>query len=165
MRKALYVATAVLTSSILIRIFLLDSFLVVGNSMAPYLVEGDYVFVDKTAYWFSKPDRGDVVVGNFRDLEGKKIIKRVVGLPGEWLFIENGNIYVSSGRDSERTLVGELDQESFTSAVATSSQYRLDPHEYYLIGDNGLSSVDSRVLGPVDIYKIDGRVLTKIRFN
>lgn len=133
--------------------------------MAPYLVEGDYVFVDKTAYWFSKPDRGDVVVGNFRDLEGKKIIKRVVGLPGEWLFIENGNIYVSPGRDSERTLVGELDQESFTSAVATSSQYRLDPHEYYLIGDNGLSSVDSRVLGPVDVYKIDGRVLTKIRFN
>lgn len=163
-RKAIYLIVVVLLTALLVRVFLIDSFVVIGDSMAPTMTSGDYIFVNKTAYWFSQPARGDIVVGNFRVMTEKKVIKRVLGLPGEWIFIENGNIYVSTERTGSKTEVGKLDKESFTDEITSSYSYRLDPYEYFLLGDNGLNSVDSRELGPVDIYAIDGRVAFKLRF-
>lgn len=132
--------------------------------MAPNLVNGDYVFVNKTAYWHKTPGRGDVVVGNFRNLEGKKVIKRVIGLPGEWISIDQGKVFVATERKGESKEVGRLDQEDFASQRSNNYDYRLDPYEYFLLGDNGLNSVDSRELGPIDIYSIDGKVVFKLRF-
>lgn len=163
-RKVVYLLVVILLTALLVRIFLIDSFVVIGNSMAPTMINGDYVFVNKTAYWFSQPARGDVVVGNFRVMTEKKVIKRVIGLPGEWIFIENGTIYVSTERTGPRTEVGMLDKESFTDEISSSYSYRLDPFEYFLLGDNGLNSVDSRELGPIDVYAIDGKVSLKFRF-
>ena len=163
-RKAAYLFTALFISVILIRVFFIDSFMVAGNSMAPALIDGDYVFVNKMAYLKQKPARGDIVVGNFRDMDDKKVIKRVIGLPGEWIFIENGTIYIANERHGERESIGQLDSEDFTASLSHNFTYRLDPHEYFLMGDNGLGSIDSRELGPVDVYKIDGRVAYKFRF-
>lgn len=162
--KLSYFLTALILTVIFIRIFIIDSFLVVGNSMAPALMDKDYVFVNKMAYFRSKPERGDIVVGNFREMDDKKVIKRVVGLPSEWVFIENGEIYTASQRWGEREKRGNLDTEEYTADLSHNFYYRLDPHEYFLLGDNGLGSVDSRELGPVDIYDIDGKVTLKLRF-
>jgi len=162
MKKTAYLITAVLLTTFLIRHFVLDSFLVIGNSMAPTLTSGDYVFVNKMAYDWKKPLRRDIVVVNFREMSDKKAIKRVIGLPGEWVFIENGIIYVAAERDGERTEVGKLDTEDFAATTSLNYSYRLDPFEYFLLGDNGLTSTDSRELGPVDIYKIDGKVIHQL---
>ena len=161
-KKAAYIVTAVLISTFLIRYFILDSFLVIGNSMAPTLTNGDYIFVNKMAYDWHKPSRLDIVVVNFREMADKKAIKRIVGLPGEWIYIEKGIVYVANQRDGEKTEVGKLDTEDFTSTTSADYNYRLDPHEYFLLGDNGLTSTDSRELGPVDIYKIDGKVIHNV---
>src|SRR5688572_7860785 len=84
-RRVLAFIVAVLVTGLLIRIWILDSFIVKGDSMAPTIVEGDYIFVNKAAYWRKTPERHDLVVGEFRDVEGVLAIKRVVGLPGEWI--------------------------------------------------------------------------------
>ncbi len=131
--------------------------------MAPVIQAGDYVFVNKMAFGAVGPERNDIVVGKFRHLEGITAIKRVIGLPGEWVFIEKGEIFVALDRDSERTPVGRLDSESYAGSLAEDFSYRLDPYEYFLIGDNGLTSVDSRELGPVDIYSLRGRVVKVFR--
>jgi len=162
--KVLYLATALILTLILIRVFIVDSFVVSGNSMAPTLLDKDYVFVNKMAYLSRKPARGDIVVGNFREVDGQKIVKRVVALPGEWVFIENGTIFVAKERNKEKEIVRQLDSEDFTSDLGLNFSYRLDPFEYFLMGDNGFGSVDSRELGPVDIYKIDGKVIFNLRF-
>ncbi len=143
---------------------MLDSFIVKGNSMAPAIQAGDYVFVNKMAFRREAgPERKDIVVGKFRHLEGITAIKRVIGLSGEWVFIEKGEIFVAPDRDGERTPVGRLDSESYMESLAEDFSYRLDPYEYFLIGDNGLNSVDSRELGPADIYSLRGRVVKVFR--
>lgn len=160
-----YLLTAVLITGILIRVFLIDSFTVVGNSMAPTIIDGDYVFVNKWAYRAESPRHNDIVVAQFRGMQGMNAIKRVVATPGEWIHIEQGTIYTASTREGERNKVGMIDSEDFVSA-ATSTEaysYRLDPYEYFLMGDNGMGSVDSRDLGPVDQYHIEGRVMSAIR--
>lgn len=162
-KKVLYLLTALILSTLAIRFFVLDSFVVIGDSMAPALTSGDYVFVNKLAYIRNTPSRGDIVVVNFREMSDKKAIKRVVGLPNEWLFIENGTIYVTTEREGNRTEVGKLDTETYTADLSKGYSYRLDPHEYFLMGDNGLVSVDSRDLGPVDVYDIEGKVVKRIR--
>lgn len=164
-KKTIYLITAVIVTTLLIRFFVLDSFIVIGDSMAPNLVSGDYVFVNKMAYLRSMPSRDDIVVVNFRGMSDKKAIKRIVGLPNEWVFIENGYIHVSSEREGERVEVGKLDTEAYTKEIAKDYSYRLDPNEYFLMGDNGLVSVDSRELGPVDVYDIEGKVIKKFRFK
>lgn len=167
MRKALYLITALLLTAVLIRIFLLDTFIVSGDSMAPTIVGGDYVFVNKIAYLFDSPQRNDIVVGNFRGMDGIKAIKRVVGLPREWVRIENGEISVAEDRESDSLFIRDLDSEEFSREEGGSEPYayRLDPHEYFLVGDNGLSSVDSRELGPIDTYSIDGKVFMVFRLG
>ena len=157
-KSLLSIVLAVVLTGIVIRVFLLDSFIVKGNSMAPTVVEGDYVFVDKLTYVKGAPQRGDIVVGEFREVGGILAIKRVVGLPREWIFIEDGLIYVAESKEGDRTQVGKVDSEENIESSVESHSYRLDPFEYFLMGDNGLGSVDSRDLGPVDSYSIKGKL-------
>lgn len=164
-KATFYFLTALLISAILVRVFVFDSFTVVGNSMAPTIQEGDHVFVNKTAYWFKSPSRKDIVVGNFRDLEDKKAIKRVVALPGEWLLLENGKLSVSAERDVAHEDVSEIGSARTDLDGANNFTYRLDPYEYFLSGDNEISSIDSYELGPVDIYNIDGKVTGFFRLS
>lgn len=145
------------------RVFIFDSFTVTGNSMAPTIQEGDYVFVNKLAYWSSKPARGDIVVGNFRGLEGTKVIKRVVALPDEWLWLENGTIHVSQERGGPSEEAGNVSDARERTGESEHFSYKLDPYEYFLSGDNELASIDSFELGPVDSYHIDGKVVGVFR--
>lgn len=165
-RRTSVVAAILLASvvtGVLLRIFIIDSFIVKGNSMAPTIEEGDYVFVNKTAFKKADPKRGDIVVGEFRDIDRVAVIKRVIGLPGEWIFIENGEIKVAKSKDGERKVVSRLDSESYIESLTEYYEYRLDPFEYFVLGDNGLGSVDSRELGPIDIYSIKGEVVYVFR--
>lgn len=167
-KTVIYFLTALFITVVAVRIFVVDSFAVKGNSMAPTIVDGDYVFVNKLAYAFKeKPKREDIVVFNFRDLPEIKIIKRIKALPQEWVFIIENNISVRGDLEEKGMLVGKLysDDMQLPGATSSSMRYRLDPHEYFLIGDNGLGSVDSRELGPVDVYMIDGRVFASFRLS
>lgn len=128
----LKIIIAVFTCVLLLRVFVFEAFFVNGDSMYPTLQAGDYVLVNKTAYWFNDPGRGDVVVARARS--GERLIKRVMGLPTEWFEIDD-------------------------------KPANVDPREYYLIGDNRELSVDSRTLGAVYDWDVDGRVMGALRFK
>ena len=163
-----YTVTVVLLTGILIRIFVVDSFTVIGNSMAPTLVDGDYIFVNKFAYGRNTPQRDDIVVGNFRELD-PKVIKRVVGLPGEWVLVSaSGTVSVAEERNGAHEALPTRDPLLLQGEEIKNGEdfkYRLDPYEYFLMGDNFLGSKDSRELGPTDIYRIDGEVFLKVRIR
>lgn len=165
-KTIIYFPTALIISAILVRVFVFDSFTVVGNSMVPTIKEGDHVFVNKLAYFNHPPAKNDIVVGNFRDLEGVKAVKRVVALPGEWISLENGSLKTSADRNIEGEEVAAIDQSRIAEETPVGGfTYKLDPYEYFLSGDNELSSIDSFELGPVDIYRIDGKVLGIFRIS
>lgn len=156
-------AIAILSAGVFLRVFVIDSYIVRGNSMEPTINEGDYVFVNKLSYAFSKePQRGDIVVAHFRENNSPSVIKRVIGLPGERVEIRPDKITIKKDRYDEGEVVKEeyLLFESFT--LNGDEVITLDPKEYFLMGDNRLASIDSREFGPVDHWDLSGKVIFKI---
>lgn len=133
-----------------------------GASMEATLSEGDNLIVDKITYRFSDPKRFDIIVFPFRYQENTYYIKRIIGLPGETVQIDdNGNIYID----------GELLEESFGREVIrpetvgiASEPVVLGEDEYFVMGDNRNNSTDSRteIVGNIHRSEIIGRAWVRI---
>ena len=156
----------VVLTGIFLRIFVIDSFFVSGNSMSPLIQPGDYVFVNKLSYLFErKPTRNDIVVAKFRE-EEHQVIKRVVGLPRERVEITPEAIRIKKSRDDDGKALAE---DSYLALAQFSlngtTTIVLDHLEYFVLGDNRFVSTDSRSLGPIDIWDMAGKVFFVFRLN
>lgn len=134
---------------ILVRTFLFENYRVVGRSMEPTLENDQYLVIDKLGYRLHDPQRGDIVV--FRDprSDGRKLIKRVIGLPGETVAIRNGQVFIN----------GELLDEPY---IPRQGQYTLQAtdipmNEYFVLGDNRNNSSDSHNWGTLPSDNIVGK--------
>lgn len=131
-----------------------------GSSMEPKLSNEDNLIVDKISYRFHDPERFDIVVFPFRYEENIFYIKRVIGLPGETVRIdEKGNILIN----------GEILEENYGKEVIQSpgrayEEIVLADDEYFLMGDNRNNSTDSRdpSVGNVRRDEIVGRAWLRI---
>ena len=119
-----------------------------GTSMNPTLQNGDYLLVSKQAYTFNEPERGEIVI--FPVGEDKKLyIKRVIGLPGDVITINNGMVYVNGiADDQEYTLDGYTSGDIDSMVVPEG--------ELFVLGDNRLNSIDSREMGTQKIDVVKG---------
>ncbi len=130
-----------------------------GSSMENTLSHGDNLIVDKITYRFSDPKRYDIIVFPFRHEENVYYIKRIIGLPGETIQIQDGSIYIN----------GEILSESYGREVMKSAGLAEDPitlgeGEYFVLGDNRNDSMDSRDPGVSTIHRdeIIGRAWVRI---
>ncbi len=147
----------------LITQFVLQHNSVIGSSMSPTLEDGDEVFVEKVSRLFpSGLKRGDIVTADAYQDAGEEgdiiIIKRVVGLPGEHVTVREGYFWVNGERLDEPYLTDEVLTSEHNMAF---SDLVLGPQEYYLLGDNRMSSRDSRDIGPVTRQEIEGRLILR----
>ena len=127
----------------------------VGDSMNPELENGDIVLVNTLIYNAKNPARGDVIVFNPQgDKTVHSYMKRVIGLPGETVEIKEGILYINGK---------ELQEDYKTTAIQeaglASEKIKLKKQEYFVLGDNRLSSIDSRSLevGNVKKTEIEGK--------
>ena len=159
-------SVVVFVSVVLLRLFVMDSFIVRGDSMAPTVLNYDYVFINKLAYRFgNEPKRGDLVVLANQNTKQKHIIKRVIALPKERIVIENGGVRIKESRD-ENGVVLQEEYLTLPNTPAVGVIYiNLDPQEYFVLGDNRQISIDSRVLGPINKWEIKGEVFLVIQFT
>ena len=120
--------------ALVIRTLLFQPFSIPSGSMRPTLLEGDYLFVTKWAYgysrhslpfspdifdgriWGSEPERGDVVVFKFPPNPSLDYIKRVIGLPGDRIQVRDGVLFIN-GQEVPREKVGEIDNPDITEVV------------------------------------------------
>ena len=133
-----------------------------GSSMESTLSDGDNLIVDKISYRFRDPERFDIIVFPYRYEEKTYYIKRIIGLPGESVRIdEKGNIYIN----------GEVLTESYGREVIASDklgraaqEITLGEDEYFVLGDNRNASSDSRVedVGNIKRQDIIGRAWLRI---
>jgi signal peptidase I len=123
-------------------------FRVHGDSMAPTLHEGQYLLVSKVSYWFSDPQRGDIMVFHPPTLPGEDYVKRIVGLPGEQLSIEGDRVLVDGVL---------LDEPYIADPSSGLHEWELGEGEYIVLGDNRDESEDSRKWGKLPRANIVGK--------
>lgn len=142
-----------------IRYFLIQPFYVKGASMEPNFYDHEYLIIDEISYRFSQPKRGDIVVFKYPKNPSQFFIKRVIGLPGETVKVENGLVLITASGEPAKSLTENyLDPEVETRLpVSGYGEIKLKDDEYYLLGDNRDQSLDSRVFGPVKADYIIGR--------
>lgn len=116
--------------------------------MTPNFEDGELILTEKVSYRFSAPKRGDVIVFKAPGANKLDYIKRIIGLPGEHLVIDDGSIYINEKRLSE----------SYETQVTQSEvNIVVGENQYFVLGDNRSASSDSRVFGPIDRSSIEGR--------
>lgn len=151
--KALFLSLLIVLP---IRFFIFQPFIVQGASMEPNFSSGDYLIVDELTFRFRSPERGEVIVFKYPFNPSQKFIKRVIGLPGETVEIKNGKVYINDQVISENYLEYGITYPNLKVVLRDD--------EYFVLGDNRVDSLDSRVFGVVKKDEIIGRVLLKI-FN
>jgi len=194
--KTLFLA---ILAAIFIRSFLLEPFSIPSGSMYPNLKVGDYLFVSKSSYGFSRhsfpfsipvipkrilyeqPKRGDIVV--FKTPEDNKTdyIKRLIGLPGDKIRIENNEIFINDKKIAREKLGNEkyknLEVEKYKETLPNGKFYYvyeiveelpyfdtdnfseivISKNEFFVIGDNRDNSQDSRFIGNIPKENLVGK--------
>lgn len=134
-----------------------------GASMESNFYDGERLLVDKLSYKIKEVKRFDVVIFPSPVEKNKNYIKRVIGLPGETVFINtNGDIYIN-GKILEEKYGKEtifLDNRGICT-----KEIKLKENEYFVLGDNRNHSMDSRVFGPVFKNELTGKVIMKLSWK
>lgn len=140
-----------------VRYFLVQPFYVKGASMEPNFFDHEYLIIDELSYRFHEPSRGDIVVFHYPNDPKNYFIKRVIGLPGETVEVADGQVKIYNDKYPNGIV---LDEEVYLDDVYTAQTRRetLKPNEYFVLGDNRASSLDSRYFGPISKDVVVGRV-------
>lgn len=156
----------------LIRGFIFEPVLVQGESMKSTLSTGERLIVYKLGYYFTPPQKGDIVVLQIQegasrilpflrnlpfvkkvipDLEEVDYIKRVIAVPGDKIEIRDGKVFVNDKMLDEPYAIG------FTSGLEKTVQ--VPPNKVFVLGDNRENSRDSREIGCIDYDRIKGKAV------
>ena len=134
-------------------VFLYQPVKVEGTSMQPELVDQERIFVNKFVYHFEEIHRGDIVVFWYPKDPSKSFIKRVIGVPGDLVSVNNGQVFINSSLLEEKYVPrGYQDLESFPPM-------RVKEDHYYVLGDHRNASNDSRSWGLVPERYIYGKAM------
>lgn len=138
-----------------IRYFLIQPFYVKGASMEPNFYDHEYLIIDELTYRFRDPYRGEIVVFKYPRDPSQYFIKRVVGLPGETIEVTGGNVIIYNTQHPN----GLMLEETYLDETTTGKiRVTLGDDEYYVMGDNRDSSLDSRSFGAITRDDVIGRV-------
>ena len=142
-----------LAISAFIIVFLYQPVKVEGTSMMPGLEDQERIFVNKFVYRWEPIQRGDIVVFRYPRDTSKSYIKRVIGVAGDRVRIENGQVYVNGQA---------LDEDYVTSDYADARSYGeivVPSNSYFVLGDHRTMSNDSRDFGTVNERYIYGKAV------
>lgn len=137
--------------ALVIRAFLVEVFLVQGESMLPTLHDKERLIVSKVQYHYRMPNRGEVVV--FKATEERDFIKRVIGVPGDEIRVDLDGVYVNGERLKEPYIL-EKAREPYGPVTVPEGTI-------FVMGDNRNNSMDSRSpnVGFVSLERLKGKAL------
>jgi signal peptidase I len=143
-----------------IRMFIAQPFIVSGASMNNTFENGQYLIVDQLSYYLHEPARGDVVIFRYPRDPSKFFIKRVIGLPGDTLTIEESNVTITNEANPDGYVLNEPYVNSMQAEAPRTEV--MGPREYFVMGDNRDQSSDSRVWGVLQEERIIGRAWLRL---
>ena len=176
-----------------IRTFAIEPFKIPSGSMKPNLLVGDFLFVSKWDYGYSRysfpfgippfkgkifesnPERGDVIVFKLPGQENINYVKRLIGLPGETIKVINGEVYIKSNNSKEFEMLNQFDDGFFFDDQYKKDIQQLIENEYKILNitDNGPLDFNPEYRIPKDKFffmgdnrdnSSDSRVLSGVGF-
>jgi signal peptidase I len=127
-----------------------------GQSMMPNFPDSEYLLTEKVTYYLRNPERGDVVVFTPPISNTDEFIKRVIGLPGENVMVQNDHVYINDKLLQEPYLKDTVVTTGGTF-LTDGQEFTVPQGEYFVMGDNRPNSSDSRYWGPITKSAISGR--------
>jgi len=150
LRSWIFLILLAFVISFILRAYVIQPFRVEMTSMVATLEPNDLVLVEKISYKLHKPQRGDVVVFVPPNDPTQRYIKRVIGLPGETIKIQNGIVYINGK---------PLNEPYISSSMPDYPEEKIPQDSVFVMGDNRAVSLDSRSFGPIKISSIIGRAI------
>lgn len=121
-----------------------------GHSMDPTLQNGEFILVNRLAYRFGQPQRGDIVVFLYPGNPHQQYIKRVIGLPGEEVRIQRGKVYIN----------GQPLEEPYIAAPPRyEGVWQVPAGTLFVLGDNRNKSSDSHSWGMLPLENVVGKAV------
>jgi signal peptidase I len=154
--------------AIVLRTFVVGTYLIPSGSMEPTLMINDRILVDKLSFHLHGVDRADIVVFSTPPDENcggtpvADLVKRVIGLPGETISLFGGQVYIDGRRLPEPWLPADVQDSTQPGPSGTSYSlqrpFKVPAGDVYVMGDNRGVSCDSRYWGPIPESSIVGKV-------
>lgn len=143
-----------------IRLFIAQPFIVSGASMDPTFANNQYLIVDELSYRLGDPVRGDVAIFKFPKNPKQYFIKRIIGVPGDTVQIDNVGLVTITNKAEKISLV--LNETYVERKAGGTVERTLKENEYFMMGDNRAGSFDSRSWGPVNRNLIVGKAFLRL---
>jgi signal peptidase I len=164
----LSLVTVAVVIAVVLRTFVVGTYLIPSSSMEPTLMINDRILVDKISYHLHGIDRADIVVFSTPPAENcggppvADLVKRVIGLPGETISLSRGQVYVDGKLLAEPWLPPSARQDTTPGPsqepYALTHPYTVPAGHVYVMGDNRTVSCDSRYWGAILESSIVGKV-------
>ncbi|WP_028560044.1 signal peptidase I [Paenibacillus pinihumi] len=124
-------------------------------SMEGTLIEGQRLIEDKVSYALTEPKRGDIVIINGPESD-LRLIKRLIGLPGDTIDMKDGKLYLN-GKQIEESYTRGL-----TEPLGLTLPYVVPEDKVFVMGDNREHSKDSREIGPIAFSSLEGKAVFRL---
>jgi signal peptidase I len=118
-----------------------------GSSMEPSLHSGEFVIVNRMAYKFGEPEHGDVVVFHFPGDPDQEYIKRIIGLPGDLIRVQEGKVFINNQ---------VIDEPYIAANPRYQGEWSVPADHIFVLGDNRNNSSDSHNFGAVPMVNVIG---------
>lgn len=147
--------------ALFVRLYIAAPYLVSGASMEPTFATLDYLVLDRISYRFDEPHRGDVIIFKYPHDPSRSFIKRIIGLPGETVVLQDNTVIIKNEAHPEGFILDE-------PYIAASNQrpsnlsMTLTDEQYFVMGDNRRASADSRSWGALPEQNIIGRAYVRL---
>src|SRR3989338_4377079 len=142
---------------LIVYIFLFRPFQVNGNSMHPNFFHKQYILTNIIVLQFKKPILGDVVIFRAPPDPEKDYIKRVIGIPGDAIFLKDGEVYLNGKLLDEKEYIVSTMKTYGGTFIQEEQTIIVPKNSYFVMGDNRLESSDSREWGFVSTKAIIGQ--------
>ena len=155
----LYLLGVLLVTIVLVK-YVVQRTEILSGSMEPTLYKGENYLVDKISYRFNEPERFDIITFKYKYAEKTYYVKRIIGLPGETVFIdEYGTIFIN-----DKPLIEDYGNAVIENPGLAGEPILLGDDEYFVMGDNRNDSQDSRYpnVGAVKREQILGKLWVQI---
>lgn len=143
---------------IVVYLFIIQPNQIKGSSMEPTFHNGNYIFTSKVTYKLRSPIQGDVVVFHAPRNPDLEYIKRVIGLPGDTVLIQNKNVFVN-GKALTEPYISDFTTVGLAGFAQEGVPFTVPEGYYFVMGDNRPRSSDSREFGPISYQSIIGQVI------